>query len=225
MDFAGRLKMAREKAGLKQNELADMCGMSQGAISKIERRDQKDISFNYLSRIARALQCDRDWLFYGNNDIDPGSAFMLEDIEGAKVKHIIPYLNIEGSCGSGSNIYDGQEAEIKGVIRKEPSWFVKYKVKPEDAFCVYAKGDSMSMFIIEGDMVIFDRSKIEPISGKIFLIRHPDGLKIKRLAKNFTGDWQIESLNESAEKPEVITSDMIDRVNIVGQFVYRQGGD
>jgi hypothetical protein len=47
---------------------------------------------------------------------------------------------------------------------KEPGFFVKYKLKPEDAYAIYADDDAMAEFIIHGDIVIFDTAKISPRS-------------------------------------------------------------
>lgn len=135
----------------------------------------------------------------------------------------ISYVNARGSCGGGSlELGD----EVKGTLVKEATFFAKYKVKPKDLVVVYADGDSMSNFIVDGDMVIFDTSKKNPISGKIFLINHPDGLKIKQLRREIDGSWLLESLHPDKRTypDEKIAPGMTDLLSIVGQFVYRQGG-
>ena len=84
----------------------------------------------------------------------------------------------------------------------------------------------MADFIVDGDIVIFDRSKIEPKSGKIFLIDHPDGLRIKQLRRQIDGSWLLESRNPDKRQfpDEVIQPSHADLLKIAGEFVYRQGG-
>lgn len=135
----------------------------------------------------------------------------------------IEYWDIRGSCGGGVLTFD----EIpKGKLIKEATFFKKYNIKPENAFSIYADGDSMAEFIVDGDMCIFDRSKTEPISGKIFAIQHPDGLRIKVLRRSIDGSWTLESKNADKRRypDEVIPPSHADLLKIVGQFVYRQGG-
>jgi phage repressor protein C with HTH and peptisase S24 domain len=109
---------------------------------------------------------------------------------------------------------------------KEATFFKRYDVRPENAIAVYADGDSMSNFIVDGDIVIFDTSKTEPRTGKIFLIEHPDGLRIKQLRRDIDGSWVLASLNPDKQRfpDERIAPDHGARLKIHGQFVYRQGG-
>lgn len=135
----------------------------------------------------------------------------------------IEYWDIRGSCGGGVIPFE----EIpKGRLIKEATFFKKYDVKPENAFAIYADGDSMSEYIVDGDMCIFDRSRTQPISGKIFAIQHPDGLRIKVLRRSIDGTWTLESKNQDKRKfpDEVIPPDHAELLKVVGQFVYRQGG-
>lgn len=118
------------------------------------------------------------------------------------------------------------EMQERPPLIKEPSWFSKYKVRPEDVFAVFADGDSMAEFIVDGDIVIFDKRRTDLKSGSIYLIDHPDGLKIKRVRREFDSSWVLESMNSDKRRypDERITVDQVDHLRVRGQFVYRQGG-
>jgi phage repressor protein C with HTH and peptisase S24 domain len=135
----------------------------------------------------------------------------------------IQYWNVRGSCGGG---FLNFEQMPKGHLIKESTFFSKYGLKPENAFAIYADGDSMAEFIIDGDIVIFDKSKTTPISGQIFAIEHPDGLRIKVLRRSIDGSWTLESKNADKRRypDEVIQPGHAELLKIHGQFVYRQGG-
>lgn len=135
----------------------------------------------------------------------------------------IDYWDAQGSCGGGSN---NTETKLKGRLTKESSWFQRYKIKPSDALAIRANGDSMSDFIVDGDIVIFDTTKTTPRSGTIFLIEHPDGLKIKQLRRDIDGAWILESrnLNKGRFPDERIPPESTDMLVIKGEFIYRQGG-
>lgn len=59
-----RVKLAREYAGLSQEELADETGLSRGGIAKIERGESATRRSS-ITLIAFATGVDRDWLEYG----------------------------------------------------------------------------------------------------------------------------------------------------------------
>lgn len=135
----------------------------------------------------------------------------------------IELSDARGSCGGGAIHWDDEKRQ---PLLKEPSWFRRYKIKPKDALAVWADGDSMADFIVDGDIVIFDTSKTTPKSGRIFLIEHPDGLRIKRLRRDIDGAWILESGNADKRRfpDERIAPDQASLLSIRGEFVYRQGG-
>lgn len=135
----------------------------------------------------------------------------------------IPYYAARGSCGTGVIIW---EAPPKGYLIKEPSFFQKYGVPPEHIAAVYADGNSNANFIVDGDIALFDTRRKEPRSGKLFLIEHPDGLRIKQLRRLVDGSWILECLNpDKIQFPdETIHPSQAEHLRIVGEFFYRQGG-
>lgn len=68
--LAARLKTARTVRKLTQIQLAAAAGMAQSDISKLERGDS--LTSVALPSLARALQCDVDWLDTGDGEPDYG---------------------------------------------------------------------------------------------------------------------------------------------------------
>lgn len=152
-----------------------------------------------------------------------GDFSVLSADETDKESGQIEYWDARGSCGGGFLNYDQLP---KGHLIKEKPFFQRFNLKPENAIAVYADGDSMADFIVDGDIVIFDRSKQSPVSGEIFLIEHPDGLRIKTLRRGIDGSWVLESRNPDKRRfpDERIPPDNAELLKIHGQFIYRQGG-
>lgn len=238
MDISDRIIKKMTELGLKGVDIEKLVGVSSGTVS-MWRSGTTSPSGKNLVRLAKVLKANESWLAtgksYDNRGVEvlnttpdnenPSIGRIMSPNEAEKNHGVysseVPLLQIDGSCGAGSTI-DCEPLHTARLI-KEDDWFKKYKVKPKDTFAVYAKGDSMEMFIVDGDIVIFDKSKTVAKSGEIFLIRHPDGLKIKRLKQSITGDWLAVSLNEKYS-PELIPKDLINDIKILGQFIYRQGG-
>ncbi|WP_067753044.1 XRE family transcriptional regulator [Orrella dioscoreae] len=224
MSIGERLREKRKEKHLTQGGLARLSGVSQGLIGQIENGINQGST--RLTDIARALGVSAEWLATGQGESSriPRGAKMVvpEELAPSDVGKI-PYWEARGSCGGG---FDNNEHMPTGHLVKEYSFFQKYKLNPDNAIAVYADGDSMADFIVEGDIVIFDTSKTEPRSGKIFLIDHPDGLRIKELRREIDGSWVLGSRNADKRRypDERVDPEHASRLKIHGEFVYRQGG-
>ena len=226
MTLGHRLKQRRRELGITQQELAKKAGVSQSLIAGIERGSYGET--RHVFTLADALGLDPLWLAKGegwptegvnpNKYLKPNAAEEASDGDQR-----IPYLEARGSCGGGSW---SEEELLGGDLKKEPAFFKRYALAPHDAVAIHADGDSMSNFIVDGDTVVFDTSKTEPATGKIFLIEHPDGLRIKLIRRDIDGSWVLISLNPDKQRfpDERVPPDQADMLKIRGQFVYRQGG-
>lgn len=66
MTFARRLREARQAAGLTQQQVADACGLTDGAVSAWERGGAENIGAHALFAVADALGVDPRWLATGD---------------------------------------------------------------------------------------------------------------------------------------------------------------
>lgn len=109
---------------------------------------------------------------------------------------------------------------------KEPTFFTKFKVTPENVFAIYAEDDAMADFIVNGDIMIFDLSKVAPRSGKIFAIEYQGKLRTRQLWIEAGGSWLLESRNQNKEAyPDLrFPPEQLGALKIIGEFIYRQGG-
>ncbi|OZI20522.1 hypothetical protein CAL26_23800 [Bordetella genomosp. 9] len=228
MKLGERLKQRRIYLGVTQQALAKRAGVSQSLIAGLEN-GVYDAS-KHLIRVAEALGVDAGWLQTGEGPIPNGfpkpvvSDSVGQSDDDASVEIVkIPYWEASGSCGGG---FRSDIQRRDKYLVKEAGFFTRYNVKPENAIAVYADGDSMENFIIDGDTAVFDLSKRDPKSGKIFLIDHPDGLRIKQLRRDIDGSWVLGSLSPDKQRfpDERVPPDQAARLKIHGQFVYRQGG-
>lgn len=199
-------------------------------VSAVTANDWLNGKFRPATDLARAIAEDHGssfgYLYFGEEESNarPSRYSIREASDASYVpSNEILLSTARGSCGGGSINW---EADERQPLIKEASWFRKYRVKPENLLAVWADGDSMADFIIDGDIVIFDTSKTHPKSGAIFLIDHPDGLRIKRLRRMIDGGWSLESSNPDKHRypNEIIAPDHADLLKILGEFVYRQGG-
>lgn len=72
-----RIKELREQANLKQSELADIIGISQQNLSKLERNDYTTVDPVIEAKIADYFSCSIDYL-RGNSDIKNPEKYIEE---------------------------------------------------------------------------------------------------------------------------------------------------
>lgn len=218
-----------ENPSFTKADLARACGIKPPSVSDWFNGKTKQLVGTNLNNAAGYLGVTPDWLASGKLPMRPSqdakpSRYRIADAgEGDDEASEIMFIDAKGSCGGGVINW---EADERPPLVKESSWFRRYKVRPRDAIAVWAYGDSMADYIVDGDIVIFNTAKIEPKSGEIFLIDHPDGLRIKRMRRSIDGSWILESLNPDKRRypDETIQPDQAELLRIKGQFVYRQGG-
>lgn len=68
----GRIRQAREEAGLTQAEVADLNEVSKSTVEKWESSHLPP--YRRIPRLARSLNKSEDWLLYGDDAISPGEA-------------------------------------------------------------------------------------------------------------------------------------------------------
>lgn len=64
--IGNRIKQRRKAIGLTQTDIFQECGVSSGALSKIENGTRIP-SFILFYRISQVLQCDMEWLITGES--------------------------------------------------------------------------------------------------------------------------------------------------------------
>ena len=227
--LAERLRLAMEgPPKVSQAAIARACNIKAPSVTDWLNGRTKRIEGSNLLATAKLLNVSPDWLASGRGPMraEPEAKLARYRIAEGHEENgavAVKFSSARGSCGGGVIAWEDDQ---RAPLYKEQSWFRRYQIKPENALAVWADGDSMADFIVDGDIVIFDVSKTTPRSGSIFLIDHPDGLRIKRLRREIDGAWVLESDNRDKRRfpDERIGPDQVDLLKICGQFVYRQGG-
>ena len=124
---------------------------------------------------------------------------------------VIPFAaDVRLAAGSGELVWN-ETAEMSISLARSalPAW-----TRPDRLRCARVVGDSMSPTIGDGDLVVVDPGRTEPLDGQAFGIHTDGGLAVKRL-RNAGGRWHLESDNP-AHEPRPITEEM----RVVGQVAW-----
>lgn len=124
---------------------------------------------------------------------------------------MIPYApEVRLAAGTGEVVFEeSPEVSIAVAAEALASW-----ARPERLTCVRAAGDSMQPTLHDGDLVVVDSGRSDPMDGQLFAVRTDAGLVIKRLRQD-RGRWLLTSDNRTHD-PHPVTED--DRV--IGQVAW-----
>ncbi len=91
----------------------------------------------------------------------------------------IPLHEATGSMGGGSNEYGDQ---IQQHLSFRRDWLRSIHAKPENLFCIFVYGDSMSPTVTDGSVVLVDKGRNIFTNNKVFYIRYEKQMFLKRLS-------------------------------------------
>lgn len=220
--LAARLKFTREKKGLSQAQLADMIGLSQQSVAKIENGET--LQPRKIKEIAKALDVSQKWLQLGIEENGVISSYVVEELEEAKldpdVFADIPVLDIELSAGNGC------EAEIvESIVDSFPlrrADLRKAGVSPTNARIVKIWGNSLLPVLNNGDHVAVDMSQSKPIrDGDLYALRDGVLLRVKVLINQPDGGLVLRSFNKEEYPDEVLNfNERRSRIHVIGRVFW-----
>lgn len=135
----------------------------------------------------------------------------------------IPQYDAKAAAGLGS---ENPHVEIRSTLAFKRNWLRSKGVKPEHLIVIYADGQSMQPTINDQDVLLVDRSKVDPVDRSVFVLSSGEGAIVKRLIQSPIGTWTLRSDNEDKdEHPDryFLRSDGNEH-RIIGQVIWR-GGD
>lgn len=137
-----RLKQARIKSGLGQKELGDKIGVSQAYISGLE--GSNPFSYEKAQELANVLDCDPDWLYYGDNSEDNSYNITTKRTKTIPLRKGVPYYNLDMTASIVRSFDD---------IREEPEFYVDISPLNDCTAFINIFGDSMFPMFKSGDKV------------------------------------------------------------------------
>lgn len=135
----------------------------------------------------------------------------------------VPQYDAKAAAGLGS---ENPHVEVHSTLAFKRDWLKAKGAKPESLAVIYAEGQSMWPTINDRDVLLVDRSRIDPVDGQIFVLAGTDGAIVKRLIQGPLNQWVLRSDNDDkGEYPDRshLRSDGNEH-RIIGKVIWR-GGD
>ena len=135
----------------------------------------------------------------------------------------IPQYDAKAAAGLGS---ENPHVEMHSTLAFKKNWLRSKGAKPEHLVVIYAEGQSMQPTINDKDVLLVDRSKIDPVDRQVFVLASADGAIVKRLIQAPLGSWILRSDNEDKDNhpDRYFLRSAGNEHRIIGQVIWR-GGD
>ncbi|MEE6042393.1 XRE family transcriptional regulator [Avibacterium paragallinarum] len=235
-----RLKTARKEAGLTQTQLAELIGVSQNAIQKIEAGGDTKHTF----ALASALGINPIWLQTGNgimigSDSKISASQITNNVTYTEVhsdeklplaqyikdkdhRYRIDYLDVRAAAGMTGFINSDYPEIINQIYLSEDGLRELVGRKNTNGIClINVPTDSMEPTIKKGDVVLIDMN-INHYNGEGIYAFAIDGeLFIKRLQKMISGGFKVISDNKEKYEPEEMNDEIYRNAQFVGKFIRR----
>jgi phage repressor protein C with HTH and peptisase S24 domain len=232
--LAEKVRAALDQTTMPMKDVAAACGVTVAAISEWKRTGR--IAKKHLPTLARITNTPLEWWLTP----DPSDAFPREAKTNSGLFEAtprqVPYLNspstpyhpvdtyvrvrrLLNSLGAGSvELQEFDEVDGSHSFRRE--WIQK-KGWPLAALRVLdVRGNSMSPYINDGDIVLVNTSDKRLVNGEVYAIASDGEAMVKRLFKQLDGKIRVESDNKEYP-PDYFTPDR--EGVILGAVVWRAG--
>lgn len=247
MNLSERVKQAREHAGLKQKELADMVGITQTAISQLESGKTQRSTF--LVQIAIACKVNTRWLASGTGEmladepIDEDFIRRLANLTTGGLMDIMVDVNDhlapqlirtwdDEACIEAPFLIEIGHADWGGktIIEQSGNLYLRFRertlkahnVPIEQVVCVIVTGNSMEPVLQDGSAVAVNQAQTMVVDGKMYALNHKGQLRVKTLYRLPGGGMRLRSFNNHEHPDETYTPEETKAagIEIIGQVFW-----
>lgn len=229
MSVGKRVREARKKAGLSQQDLADAIGIKQPTLSELERGIST--SSTHLISIANACGVSPDWLQTGNTTksyselSDAKAQYTVGKIDPWDSKTPLSedevelpfYKEVELKAGTGS-VVAKEDSGFK--LRFSRSTLRRFSIQPELAACVVVSGDSMQPVIPDQATIGIDTGNTRIKDGDMYAIDHGGLLRVKILYRLPNGGIRLRSFNRDDYPDEDLNAEDAVHIRVLGRVFW-----
>lgn len=210
MEFKEILKRYRKQAGLTQNELADLAGVSRSYYQKLEGGFQENPSRSVLEAIGRALGVSSLSAIADFSAILPdASIFPAPDVAEDTVA-----FPVIGDLAAGWDRVALEDYDAADRV-EIPAHYLHGRPR-SDFFCLRVKGQSMYPHYMEGDVVLIKKAPSLDHSGQVGAVRYEDYATLKKVEYVMGEDWmRLVPINPEFA-PKMITGVDLEQCQVLG---------
>ena len=172
-----RLRARIRQLGLSVAEVAREAGINRSFVYDILRGKSQTPNLEKLSRVAQVVKVDTDWLLSGKGHVE-GDDPIAEGYHEAfvAIQHVAPRPAMGGGV-----IVDADERSSRDFHFRKAWIRDNLKAAPSMLRVMDVQGDSMTPTLKDGDVILVDMNRRNPVPPGIFVLNDGMGLVAKRL--------------------------------------------
>jgi len=208
MTLGERLKFCADKLNYTQTEISKKLGIPLSTLNGYFI-DAREPDFKTLSMICKLFNISMDFLLGDDFNV------RLEEVDNPLDNHFV--LEIIGKISAG---YDGEAIELgTGEYIPVPEYILKGK-KKEDFFALRVSGDSMSPRILDGDVVIVEKTRTVDSGSVAVILYNGDEATVKKVVYN-TGEPWYEMIPFNIDYPRIrVENEDLQFSEVLGKVVF-----
>jgi phage repressor protein C with HTH and peptisase S24 domain len=222
-----RMDARLQELALSTAEFARRVGESPQNINNWRKRGK--IAGNKRHVVAQELGVATDWLINGSGPRHPGAdggnliaTFHPED-PASEGEVRIPESRVRFSGGHGHSLaYEAIDDSEPATYRL--SWFQKERINPKKARRFRVTGNSMEPMLFPGDSILVNLEETTVREGLIYVFRHGNELKVKKLIPKADGSLVLRSINRDDYPDDTVPAEVVaDQITIIGRVRDKSG--
>ena len=200
-------RLMNEKFDGRQSNLARAISRKPDYIWRVLNR-QKGFGETLARDIEKLLSLPAGWLDNAGNSTSTG------EIPAAGSQIIVIARRDESGISNATSEEDGMPIRINTLLQQG--------VDSQAAIMVVQGDQSMSMSIPQGEQVLVNTRSTSPIDGKLFYLEHGRMKKIRRLAQESNGVWNLRcDTHDKMRYPDTQVPE--NELGIIGQVFWSSG--
>ncbi|PIT18777.1 helix-turn-helix domain-containing protein [Snodgrassella alvi] len=214
--LSDRIKQARQRIGLSQQQIADKMGVSKTAVFKWECGHYEPKNLDILANI---LSVNLAWLREGR-----GKPFPTQTTGVPAVIDIAPYNQDETQVCLYPSIEMAGYAHSKQPYGQHCKKFslstellARKKISPEMVVCFPVRDNSMDPIIPHGTIFAVDLNRTNIIDGNLYLIKQNHQYRIRKLYSMPYDEVRLHAYNKEEYQDEYVS---VKHIVIVGRIFY-----
>lgn len=194
---------------MTQTALSNAVGMSQGAYSQLEKGGEGS---ERTASLAAALGVSPFWLETGAGLPGDGVVEVRDGYE--RIRRVGASVNASVT-GAPVDFVD----EDGAPVWFQRGWLESKGLDPAKLFAMGVRGSSMEPTLYDGDLVIFNTSKVEPRDGRVYVVDYEGEMVVKRITRD-AGQWWLYS--DNPDKSRYPRKACNGHSRVLGEVIYRQ---
>jgi phage repressor protein C with HTH and peptisase S24 domain len=219
IDQEARILSERIDAAVKENggaaAVSRLSNTPQRTLSKYMAGDATPSAIA-LGRIAVAVGKPVDWFLRGSdlpNEAKDGEQNPPDRADALQIM----ILDVVAGAGNG---VDNIEPEIIGYLPFSRERLRQLGIKPEMVRAHELRGDSMEPTIMDKAIVLVDITMRDLVDGRIYSLRAPEGLRVKRVQRKMDGSVLLISDNRERYQPERLSAEEAEQISVLGRVFW-----